>query len=167
MKNGRSAVCTLTWSWWRHQMETFSPLLALCVGNSPVPVNSPHQGQFSLICARINDWVNNREAGELRRHRGHYDVIVMEPWATLHWILETAFDYTFETDARMTLTFLIFLRSRDRFLSNYDFDRDQFSGQSKLQGLPTWGGYLKVNPREDRRVAHRRWPVFMRTVSLA
>ena len=23
-------------SWWRHQMETFSALLALCVGNSPV-----------------------------------------------------------------------------------------------------------------------------------
>ena len=55
-------------SWWRHQMETFSALLALCVGNSPVPVNSPHKGQwrgavmFSLICARINGWVNNREA---------------------------------------------------------------------------------------------------------
>ena len=32
---------------------------------------------FSLICARINDWVNNREAGELRRYRGRYDVIVM------------------------------------------------------------------------------------------
>ena len=29
---------------------------------------------FSLICARINDWVNSREAGDLRRHRGHYDV---------------------------------------------------------------------------------------------
>ena len=25
----------------------------------------------------INDWVNNREAGDLRRHRGHYDVNVM------------------------------------------------------------------------------------------
>ena len=72
-----------TKSWWRHQMETFSALLVLCAGNSPVPVNSPHKGQwrgslmFSLICARINDWVNNREAGDLRRHRGHYDVIVM------------------------------------------------------------------------------------------
>ena len=32
---------------------------------------------FSLIYARINDWVNNREAGDLRRHRGHYDVNVM------------------------------------------------------------------------------------------
>ena len=70
-------------TWWRHQMETLSALLALCAGNSPVPVNSPHKGQwrgalmFSLICARIHDWVNNREAGDLRRHRGHYDVIVM------------------------------------------------------------------------------------------
>ena len=24
-------------SWWRHQMETFSALLAICAGNSPVP----------------------------------------------------------------------------------------------------------------------------------
>ena len=68
---------------WRHQMETFSALLALCAGNSPVPVNSPHKGQwrgalmFSLICAWINDWVNNREAGDLRRHRSHYDVNVI------------------------------------------------------------------------------------------
>ena len=47
------------------------------------PVNSPHKGQwrralmFSLICVWINGWVNNREAGDLRRHRGHYDVNVM------------------------------------------------------------------------------------------
>ena len=47
------------------------------------PVNSPHKGQwrgalmFSFICAWINVWVNNREAGDLRRHRAHYDVIVM------------------------------------------------------------------------------------------
>ena len=32
---------------------------------------------FSLICASINGWVNNREAGELKRHRAHYDFIVM------------------------------------------------------------------------------------------
>ena len=47
------------------------------------PVNSPHKGQwrgplmFSLICAWINGWVNNREAGYMRRHRAHYDVTVM------------------------------------------------------------------------------------------
>ena len=33
---------------------------------------------FSLIYAWINDWVNNREAGDLRRQHGHYDVIVMK-----------------------------------------------------------------------------------------
>ena len=32
---------------------------------------------FSLVCARINDWVNTREAGDLRRHRCHCDVSVM------------------------------------------------------------------------------------------
>ena len=30
-----------------------------------------------LWCLRINGWVNNREAGDLRRYRPHYDVIVM------------------------------------------------------------------------------------------
>ena len=48
-------------------------------------VNSLHKGQwrgalmFSLICAWLNGWVNNREAGDLRRHRAHYDVTVMVP----------------------------------------------------------------------------------------
>ena len=32
-----------TTSWWRHQMETFSALLAICVGNSPVPGEVPAQ----------------------------------------------------------------------------------------------------------------------------
>ena len=73
-----------TRTWWRHQMETFSALLALCAGNSPVPVNSPHKGQwrgtlmFCLIYIWINDWVNNRAAGDLRRHRSHYDVTLMK-----------------------------------------------------------------------------------------
>ena len=30
-----------------------------------------------FICARINGWINNREAGDLRRNRAHHDVIVM------------------------------------------------------------------------------------------
>ena len=31
------------WSWWRHQMEAFSALLAICAGNSPVPGEFPTQ----------------------------------------------------------------------------------------------------------------------------
>ena len=30
-------------AWWRHQMETFSALLAICAGNSPVPGEFPAQ----------------------------------------------------------------------------------------------------------------------------
>ena len=46
-------------------------------------VNSPHKGQwrgalmFSLICAWINGWENNREAGDLRRYRARIYVIIL------------------------------------------------------------------------------------------
>ena len=74
----------LSITWWRHQMDTFSALLAICVRNSSVT------GQFSakrpvrrsfgdfFICAWINDWENNRGAGELRRNRPHCNVTVMK-----------------------------------------------------------------------------------------
>ena len=61
-------------------METFSALLAICAGNSPVigefPAQRPVTRSFDipLICAWINGWVNNGKVGDLRRHRAHYDV---------------------------------------------------------------------------------------------
>ena len=64
---------------WKH-FPRYSPFVR---GIQRSPVNSPHKGQwrgalmFSLICAGINGWVNNREAGDLRHHRAHYDVTVM------------------------------------------------------------------------------------------
>ena len=37
-------ICPYTLiTWWRHQMETFSALLAICAGNSPVPGEFPSQ----------------------------------------------------------------------------------------------------------------------------
>ena len=66
-------------------METFSALLALCAeGIHRSPVNFPPKSQwrgalmFSLICAWINGWVNTRDAGDLGRHRAHYDVTVIQ-----------------------------------------------------------------------------------------
>ena len=58
------------------------------------PVNFPHKGQwrgalmFSLIYAWINDWVNDREAGDLRRQHGHYDVIVMNFWVKISGLIQ-------------------------------------------------------------------------------
>ena len=59
-------------TWWHHQMETFSALLAICRGNWRGAL------MFPLICTRINGWVNNDEVGDLRRHRAHCNVTVME-----------------------------------------------------------------------------------------
>ena len=62
---------------------TFSMLLAICVGNAPVtgefPTQRPVTRSFdiSLISAWTNGWANNRDAGDLRRHRPHYDVTVI------------------------------------------------------------------------------------------
>ena len=64
---------------WKH-FQRYWPFVR---GIHRSPVNSPHKGQwrealvFSLICTQINGWVNNGEAGDLRRHRAHYDVNVM------------------------------------------------------------------------------------------
>ena len=40
---------TWTRTWWRHQMETFSALLAICAGNSPVPGEFPAQRPVTRI----------------------------------------------------------------------------------------------------------------------
>ena len=72
------------YAWWRHQMEIFPRHWPFVWGIHRSPVNSPQNGQsrgalmFSFICAWINGWVNNRAAGDLKRHDAHYDVIVMD-----------------------------------------------------------------------------------------
>ena len=86
-----TSIVAFRYTWWRHQMETISALLALCARNSPVtgefPSQRPGRGalMFSLICAWINVWINNREAGDLRRNRAHYDVIVMIILVRTRW----------------------------------------------------------------------------------
>ena len=70
-------------TWWCHPMESCSASLALRAGNSPVtgefPTQSPVTRSFDVLFdLRLNNgWVNNRDAGDLRRHRAHYDVTVM------------------------------------------------------------------------------------------
>ena len=80
--DGGGEVVSITW--WRHQMETFSALLAICAENSPVPGEFPAQRPVTrsfdvFFDLRLNNgWVNNREAGDLRRYLAHYDVSVMK-----------------------------------------------------------------------------------------
>ena len=79
-------VSHLKWrySWWRHQMETFSALLALCGGNPPVtggyPPQKPVAPSFDIFFhLRLNKRLSKQSRRQcLRRHCAHYDVTVME-----------------------------------------------------------------------------------------
>ena len=54
--------------WWRHQMETFSALLAICAGNSPVPGEFPTQRPVTrsfdvYFDLRPNKWLSKQPWG--------------------------------------------------------------------------------------------------------
>ena len=62
-----------------HAIPTSSVMMTSSNGNI-FPAQRPvtRSLMFSLICTWMNGWVNNREAGDLRRHRAHYDVTLMK-----------------------------------------------------------------------------------------
>ena len=87
------AICTamriFLSSWWRHQMETFSALLALCAGNSPVLGEFPAQWPVTRSCCafcdvRLNKRLSKQSWGwwfetlsrPLWRHRNDDDCII-------------------------------------------------------------------------------------------
>ena len=75
-------------SWWLHQMFRVT---GFCAGNSPVTGEFPSHRQwrgalmFSLIYVWTNGWINNQDAGDLRRHRAHYDVTAMWCRIVIQW----------------------------------------------------------------------------------
>ena len=84
---------------WKHFLH-YRPFVR---GIHRSPVNSPHKGQwrggltFSLICTWRNDWVNNRDAGDLRRYRAHYDVTIMLTCYMKNKVSDWHWPYTMRT----------------------------------------------------------------------
>ena len=58
-------------------METFSALLALCAGNSPVTCEFPSQRPVTRSFDILFDLRLDKQLSNLRRNRAHYDVTVM------------------------------------------------------------------------------------------
>ena len=85
-------------------METFSKLLAFCERNPPVtggfPPHRPVTRSFDVFCAWTNGWVNNWDAGDLRRHDAHHDVtviwniIVIRAWISYHIHINLWYKYS-------------------------------------------------------------------------
>ena len=76
-------------TWWRHKMETFSALLALCAGTSPVtgefPSQRPVRQSFDVFFGlRLNEllskqswaWWSETLPCPVSRHCNEYDVLV-------------------------------------------------------------------------------------------
>ena len=76
-------------AWWRHQMETFSALLAICAGNSPVPGEFPTQRPVTRsfdvyfdqrpnkrLSKQSWGWWFTTQSCPLWRHRNGFDVLV-------------------------------------------------------------------------------------------
>ena len=83
----------IMWSWWRHQMETFSALLAICAGNSPVtgecPTQRPVMRSFDVFFdLRLNKWLSKHSWGwwfetpsyPLWHHCNAYYIVMLKWW---------------------------------------------------------------------------------------
>ena len=64
---------------WKH-FPRYWPFVLEFTGPRWIPLTKASDAElwcFLWSAPWINSWVNNREVGDLRRHRAHYDVIVM------------------------------------------------------------------------------------------
>ena len=75
----RSVLTTIMTSSNGNIFRVTGPLCGEFTGHRRIPrTKASDAGLWCFfICAWIIDWVNNREAGDLRRHRTHYGVTVM------------------------------------------------------------------------------------------
>ena len=91
----QSCLKTRQITWWRHEMDPFSALLAICAENSPVPGEFPTQRPVTrsfdvFFDLRLNKRLSKQSWGWcLRRHSAHYDVIIMHvdflTWLLIVW----------------------------------------------------------------------------------
>ena len=72
------SVRAMMMSWNGNILRVTGPLCGEFTGHRWILLTKANDAElWFFICAWINDWVNSREAGHLRRHRAHYDVNVM------------------------------------------------------------------------------------------
>ena len=164
---GQYLLARLINTWWRHQMETFSTLLALSVGNSPVTAQRYGLWRgalmFSMICTWINGWVNNREAGDLIRHRAHYDVTAMN---SAHILASARALSVYNMMLKMRSHLLVFrifppvrnsYFTRPELLLNFPDGRPQWIKLNKNQLHVQKFSYSKMPPKIPLTVSLQFW----------
>ena len=137
---------------WKH-FPRYWPLVR---GIHRSPVNSPNKGQwrgafmFSVICVCINGWVNNREAGDLRHYRAHYDVTVM-----LAVLMEDS-DYISDTDAGVVFVWLRHFQNAVRY-SRCTYISMIYGLIKRLLVMKNYASKLIINKQNNRNSFLRFW----------
>ena len=80
-------------TWWRHQMETFSALLALCAGNSPVTGEFPSQRPVTRSFDVFFDLSLNKQLSKQSRRRW-FETILCSLWRQCNVMLQFPLLYT-------------------------------------------------------------------------
>ena len=92
-----SDINAATWTlrpWWRHQMETFSALLAICVGNSPVPGEFPAQRPVTRSFDVFFDLRLNKRLSK-QSWSWYFETLSCPLW---HQCNESLFYFTYSTE---------------------------------------------------------------------
>ena len=75
-------------TWWRHQLETFSALLAICAGNSPVPAQRPVTWSFDVFFdQRLNRRLRKQSWG------WWFETLSCPLWPTYKYIMRYVYPY--------------------------------------------------------------------------
>ena len=132
---------------------------------------------FSVICAWINGWVNNREAGDLRRRRAHYDVIVM--WHNLRtlWksrplmyplpsVIECNYQFNFQISSIMVSITEGYMRSRSDVQPLYFkmvSDISKLLEIYRIQWDVSQYNQIYLYTNQIKLVLNERWTTFRRS----
>ena len=113
----------ITFPWRRHQMETFSALLAICAGNSPVPGEFPTQRQVTQSFDVFFDVCPNKR---LTKHSWGWWVETPSPslWRHCHAIYMVSLPYSLPKTLR--LSFLNQFPPRVNFLRWREYPEHSF-----------------------------------------
>ena len=132
-------------TWWLHQKQIFSALLAFCIFCLV---------SFCFICAWTNSWANSGDVGDLRRHCAHYDVTVMKVYASNY-----AHDYI--VPCCLLCSGFLCLCIRMAYLPiSFDAVSMALLTQSHWSSHEIWDQCRTVTNRSKTQRLEKRWHIF-------
>ena len=145
-------------SWWRHQMETFSALLAICAGNSPgtgeFPAQKPVTRSFDVsFDLRLNKRLSKQSWGWWFEALSHYDVTVMSRRVLHIRCLHRATKFVFPNSDQLRM--LLSVRLVGKRSARFMFPSNKYSWNimNKWMNKHLWFWVRNISDKKTERPA--------------